>query len=267
MKRESDFTEKVVKRVITMLISICILLGEIVGCGDVILAAEYDSDETVIEAGKLNKNGTTIINGQIVESEMQTDMHDGIIRMLDDETEIVDSLIYGNREYSNEHSIFSDANILINAETVYLGNIIVAEGDITINASTMYSDEYTIIYSKNGNIQFNLGQMDFNGIIYAPKGKVDFSASHVNIKGKVMADEVNIYVGVFEIDGVEEYSNIVDRLEFLKSNTLLEISSNINTENCTYSIDIVSGNENVFEKMEVYIRYDNEDEFSYLCEL
>lgn len=267
MKKEEVLKTNMVKRFITMLMSICILLGSIAGYADVVLAAEYDSDETVIETNSLNKSGKAIFNGKVIEGGMLPDLHEGIIRLLDDETEVVASLMYGNDKYVNGQSIFSDSYIQINVGEAQLSNIIVAEEDIIINASTMCSDEYTIIYSKSGNIRFNIGEMDFNGIIYAPHGEVTFSASQVHMGGRIIADEVNIYAGVFQIDGLEEYRNIVNKIELLTNDIILEISNKYVQKNNKYSIDITSQNEEEFEHKEVYIRYDEQNEFVYLCEL
>lgn len=272
VRKQEGFMKKqlkktIVERAIAMFISVSILLGSVFAYGDVAMAAVYDSDEIVIETENLNKSGTTIFNGEILTTKNLTDMHDGIIRMLDDNTEIFDVLQYGDNNYSNENSIFSNDYIQINVGNVKLANVIVAEGDITFNASTMCSEEYTIIYSKSGDIRFNIGNMDFTGIIYAPNGEVTFSSSDVCVQGRIVASVVNIYAGIFEIDGIQKYSNVVDMLEFLSGDIVLEISREYNEESNKYSIDIVSGNEAAFDSFEVYIRYDKEKEFSYLCDL
>lgn len=247
----------IAKRLSMLFMSICILLGNIISYGDVALAAVYESEEVVIEAGEIVKNGTTIFNGQVREEEEISDLHDGIIRLLSEETAVVDNFAYGNNEYSNENSIFSKSCVQINVNKANLTNIIVAEGDITINASEISSGEYTIIYSKSGNINFNTGKMNFNGIVYAPYGKVSFSASNVLINGFVCASKVNIATGVFQINGTKEHSNVVEKLEFLSNDMMFEMFCHYDEDTDEYSIEIDNGDISVFDTIDVYVRYDD----------
>lgn len=257
----------IIKRVSMLFVSVCILLGNIMSYGDIVLAAVYESEEVVIETKEIVKNGTAIFNGQVREEAEISDLHNGIIRLLNEETMVVDSLLYGNNVYSNDTSVFSNSYIQINVNKANLANIIVAEEDITINASEISSDEHTIVYSKTGNINFNVGKMNFNGIVYAPQGKVSFSASNVLVEGFVCASKVDIAAGIFQINGKEEHSNVVEKLNFLSNDIVLEISCMYSNENGSYNITVDTGNEDKFEELIVYARYNNEDKFEKICEL
>ena len=48
-----------IRRAITMVMSVFILVGSISQYGNVVLAASYDSEEAVIETSNLYVNGTT----------------------------------------------------------------------------------------------------------------------------------------------------------------------------------------------------------------
>ena len=233
---------------------------------NVVVAMSYDCTITVIETNKLDQIGVVLINGGISIKNGIPELSKGIFSLLDSETSVYDDLLYGNNEYNNEVSVFSKKNIQIDAGSIFISNIIAAKENIVFNASDISSDEYTIIYSENGDVEFSADTVQFNGIIYAPHGIVKMNASSVKINGKIISDSINTNTGVFEING-DTYSDFIEkRLEFLSDDVLLKMNAVYDDNKDEYFIEIDEHTETLFKNLEIYIRYDNEKDFVKLCD-
>ncbi|MGN0334301.1 MAG: pilus assembly protein TadG-related protein [Lachnospiraceae bacterium] len=75
---------------------------------------------------------------------------------------------------------------------------IIAYGDIVFNGSRANVDA-KILYSVNGNIEFNGREADLKGILYAPKGNVTWNGSKSHIYGAIICQNYNEHGSVAEI--------------------------------------------------------------------
>lgn len=253
----------IMKRAIAMIIAISMVLFQMTS--DVVFASvtTETNNYTAIIAEKLNKQGRIFeINGLIEENGSISDMHNGIISFLSEETEVSNNSFSANMtEYANENSIYSKERISVNCDTVKLKNALVAENDITINTRELASEEYTIIYSKNGDIVINISDMNFKGILYAPNGTVTINGTNINIDGTVVAKEVNLYVDTFKINANEFSESMIKVLETYQNDKLLTLTG------YTYEEQIIVGFESDvdFEEVDIYIRNDDATTFTYLA--
>ncbi len=217
---------------------------------------------TAIVTEKLGKYGRLFeINGQINETPNIPDMHEGVISMLSEDTETSEySFAANTTDYANENSIYSGTTASFNCNTAVLKGTIVAERDITVNASSFSSEEYTILYTKNGNININVAEMDFRGLLYAPNGNITINGTDINITGTMVAKGVNLYIDTFVINASQFSDSMVNILRTFRNDKLLTLTG------YTYEDDIIVGFESDadYERVDIYIRNDNAAEFTYL---
>lgn len=264
-KRQGSKCE--LKRRVLAIILVIVTVNMAVFTGNnIVFASEYENNSTVIYAGKFLKQGNTQINGRVETNVKIPQLSHGICTLLNQDTEVYNDFEYGNNEYCNQNSIVSDGKISINANKITLANIIMAEKDISLNASSILSDDYTIIYSKTGNINFAASNIEFNGIIYAPNGKINIQATTANITGKLIGSTINTNTGYLEVNGQTQCDNMQQKLEFLSDDTLLKIDVEYNEENKTYKLELKQGQVDVFRNLEIYVRYDQNQDFEKLCD-
>lgn len=253
---------KKIKRLLAGLLVIAIFIGQITYYSDVVLAEEYTSENVVIQARKISKTGSYVrINGKEEKVSELTNLT-SIIRLLNDETEVYDSLSFGDNQYRNEKSIYSHEDISINANLTEISNIIVAEKNIDINSTDILSDN-SIIYSKNGNININASNVEYKGIIYAPNGTVSINGSKVKLIGAIIADKANISAGIFEGYGNDYWENQRNILSEITTDVIFGFS--IFDTDTGYSLEYNSDVE--YEEIDIYVRHDNDNEFVFYDKL
>lgn len=243
------------------LLSLLIFVTNIFSYADVVVAMTYDSKITVIKTNKLEQTGMIFINGETSIKNGIPELSKGIFSLLNSETLIHTDLLYENNEYKNETSVFSKGSIQIDAGNIIVSNVIAAKGNIIFNTSNISSEEYTIIYSENGNIEFSADTVKFNGIIYAPNGMVKMNASSLKIDGKIISDCIHTNASVFEINGNTTLDLLERKLEFLSDDVLLKMNPVYDDNNHDYFIEIDEQTKKIFQTLEIFIRYDNEKEF------
>lgn len=250
------------KRLLAGMLVIAIFIGQFAYYSDVVLAEEYTSENVVIQARKISKTGSYVrINGKEEKASELTNLT-SIIRLLNDETEVYDTLYFGDNQYRKEKSIYSHEDISINANSTELSNVIVAEKNIDIN-STYVSSDNSIIYSKNGNVNINASDVEYKGIIYAPNGTVSINGSKVKLTGAVIADKADISAGIFEGYGNDYWENQRNILGEITTDVIFEF--NIFDTDTGYSLEYNSDIE--YEETDIYVRYDNDNEFIYYGKL
>lgn len=254
--------KNVMKRLLAGILAITVFIGQLTYYSDVVLAAEYTSENLVLQAKEINKAGSYIgINGKEEKVSELADLT-SIIRLLNEETEVYDSLNFQNSKYSNENSIYSHTGISFNGNLIELSNVIIAEKNIDINSASVSADS-TIIYSKGGNININASDAEYKGIIYAPDGTVRINASRVKFTGVIIAEKIEISVNIFEGYGdnyIENQKNILSEMT-----TDVIFSYNIFDTDNGYSLEYRSDIE--YEKIDIYVRYDDNKEFVYYDKL
>ncbi len=255
-------TKEIVKRTIAMTIAVCIVAFQLTS--DVTFASMEltENEYTAIITGKLGKYGRLFeINGQVNEMGNIPDMHEGIISLLSDSAQVSEYSFAANcTDYANEKSIYSAGKADFNCNTVTIREVVVAERDITVNASTFASDEYTIIYSKGGSININVADMNFKGLLYAPNGNITINGSSIKVDGMMVAKGVNLYIDTFAISANQFSDSMVNILKTFRNDRLLTLTG------YTYEDDIVIGFESDadYERVDIYVRNDNAAEFTYL---
>ena len=209
--------------------------------------------EYVIQCGKFDKQcGSSTIGGKVIETEEIATLHDGIISMLDDST------VVNNVNYLDDSVIANDVNIYaadmynVNAGSVNLSDVIVAENNISFGASTVNSDS-AILYSKNGNISFYCGDVTFTGIIYAPNGTVRFEGSNININGVIIAKDVIVRAGTFNVNYNSSVAESVDNLDYIEDNELFGLCVYNNEEEQKKSLQWKTSSS--IETIDIYARY------------
>jgi len=255
-------TKEIVKRTIAMTIAVCMVAFQLTS--DVTFASMEltENEYTAIITGKLGKYGRLFeINGQVNEKGNIPDMHEGIISLLSDSTQVSEYSFAANcTDYANENSVYSAGKADFNCNTVTIREVVVAERDITVNASTFASNEYTILYSKGGSININVAEMNFKGLLYAPNGNITINGSSINVDGMIVAKGVNLYIDTFTISANQFSDSMVNILKTFRNDRLLTLTG------YTYEDDIVVGFESdaEYERVDIYIRNDSAAEFTYL---
>ena len=212
--------------------------------------------EYVIQCGKIDKQyGNSTINGEIIETEEIATLHDGIMAMLDDNTVINDVNYLADSVIANDSNTYATNMYNVNAGSVNLSDVIVAENNISFAASTVNSDS-AILYSKNGDINFNCGDVTYTGIIYAPNGTVCFEGSNININGVIIAKDVIVRAGTFNVNYNSNVAKAADNLDYIEMDELFGLSVYSNEEEQTKSLkwEINSS----IETIDIYARYDSE---------
>lgn len=157
---------------------------------DTINATKMISAEGLCDlyANKVNitdYNASTLcVNNQYVGSVQELNYSDCSAGIVELSSEIPDVLPVDAVSYDSLDMIYYTTNKITDFIT---GN------SISIYLEKLESEENTILYSRNGNINISCSEIDFDGVIYAPNGTVTLSANNINIKGTIIAEKVIIY--------------------------------------------------------------------------
>ncbi len=246
------------KRISAFLIASIVFITQIFNTLSVYADNTTESNYLAIEANSTNINASKInIDGKRKESNSISDLKQGILYLLTDNTQEYDNFNFGNTEYSNENPLYSYNSIAINANQTTLNNVIVSEKDINISCTNLTSSEFIILYSCSGNITINVNKAEFNGIIYAPKGIVTINASDVKLTGSIIADKINIGANNLSITPNEFSEQMYEFLYTLRNDSYMEMDAYID-ENDLY---VESRCTDELTSMDIYVRYDNDNEF------
>lgn len=251
------------KKIISGVLVVTIIITQIIFTEKVVYASDgYNSNSVVIQANEISKQGNYIsINGEEEIVEGLTDLR-GIKRLLNSNTLKYDNLYYGNSEYNNSNSVYSQSNVELYAGSIKLSNVIVAEEDFVANSTVLTSSD-AIIYSESGDISISASEIDYEGIIYAPNGRVSINASSVNFVGKIIAKEVSISAGIFIGYGTEEYDNEVEILSNISVDAIFDFF--VYETNNKYCVQYTCDEE--FDSIDIYVRYNDEKEFIFYDKL
>ncbi len=222
------------------------------------ISTTYDQQgfESVIQCENFDiQCGSSNINGNVSEMDDIVTLHDGIMSMLDEETVINTNDYIGRSEISNESDVYSVNMYNVNAGTINLSKVIVAENDIGFGASQV-NGENAILYSKNGDINFYCGNVDFTGIIYAPNGTVVFEGSNIDIDGVIIAKEVIVRAGTFTLDKNESTAALTDELEYIRYDILMQLDAYHDAEQSRIILEWIESDN--ISSVDIYARYDDE---------
>ena len=155
----------------------------------------------VVQAGKWSlQSSNPHINGEIQETDELINLDNGIMLMLDSDTQVIANGYCGGTAVKTESNIYGSDVYSADGVNVNINHTIVAENNIYLTGEMVYG-ENAILYSKNGNISINCNKLiDFKGIIYAPNGTVHINGANVKIEGTIIAKEVYVQSDNFTLN-------------------------------------------------------------------
>ena len=252
------------KKMIIYVMMVCILGSQI----NPVLAFCKENKYLALKAKEISISSKKIDIKGIVDKSINTlNLEQGIKYFLNDETILYDKLtnehLNKKNTFYNLDSIYVNNDMNIETKKITLSNVIVVDEDITISGHNINTDEFTIIYSENGNINIDSQNFNFYGIIYSPNGSVFINSKKIDIKGSIIADSINIESNKFNIEPDEYSFKLYDFLGAFRNDGYIRMDSYF--KNGDLYIDCTS-NKNL-QKLNVYIRYDDEKEFVNIGEI
>lgn len=244
---------------------LCIVLVTIQCINTKIFAKDANNNfpYMVIETGNLIKQGSTMeVQGKTVQTEQVSDLHRGIVELLEEKTEqYSDKFVFHDNAFQNKQSIYSKKSMEIHTSDASLHSILYAKGDIQINCTNIRTSDYSILYSQNGSIYINTSDMQYIGLLYAPKGKVVINGTEVSINGSIISQETELYVNTFQITATEETDSIYQFLFVYQNDEIIHVGGAVNEDD---SIHLSLDSNVKLESSDIYVRSDDERQFKYL---
>ncbi|MGN1456924.1 MAG: Ig-like domain-containing protein, partial [Acutalibacteraceae bacterium] len=116
-----------------------------------------------------------------------------------------------NTELDVTEGISVNGKLKLDEVTLLGGGYITANGTIKCNLiqSKDTTDNYAVIYSKDGDIIISGSNLTINGIIYAPNGKVIFNVKNLTVNGGVYAENVEFNGTTLNLNKTENYNFLV----------------------------------------------------------
>lgn len=116
-----------------------------------------------------------------------------------------------NTELDATEGICVNGKLKLDEVTLVGGGYITANGTIKCNLiqSKDTTDNYAVIYSKDGDIIISGSNLTINGIIYAPNGKVIFNVKNLTVNGGVYAENVEFNGTNLNLNKTENYNFLV----------------------------------------------------------
>lgn len=261
MKKKMKFFKKILSLSLVIAIMVCNVDTAYANGGvDNICVQEIIKTgvQYVLQCENFNSQcGSSIIDGELVKTKNIATLHDGIMTMLDEDTIINTNDYLGDLVISNEKDIYSKNMYNANAGIVNLSAVVVAENNIGFGANDV-NGTGAILYSKNGDITFSCGEVEYTGIIYAPNGNVTFNANTVNVNGVIIAKNIVVRAGSFNINHNNSVAELADSLDYIEINELFGLAVAENKES-TKTILQWEETERI-ASIDIYARY-NEKEF------
>lgn len=226
----------------------------------VIVNAEESINDCVIQAGDLSvQSANSKINGKIDKTDILDNLDNGIMSMLDTDTQVVSNGYFGETSVSTDSDIYSSDVYSANGERVEINSRVIAEKNIYLTGKNILGNN-SVLYSKSGNISINGSEFaNLKGIIYAPNGIVTLNGANVNISGKIIAKEVYIQCGNFTINSNSDYNKLSKNLAYTNIPRIINLYGEYDGDNkeLTLSWD----EKELFKQTEIYARYSNNSEF------
>ena len=251
------------KRLIALCVAVLVVLTPNIGFG--VLAAENPKENAypAIQAANIQyHNGVTHVSGREEESSNLPKLQDAIMSILYASKNIqqYNEYHYGGNEFANEGDIYSKANIALQCGNIKLSNVMMAEGSIVINCTSINTDAITILYSKRGDIHINTGDACFKGIIYAPNGTITLNGQSVKVEGMLIAKNLITSTGKFTCTAIYTVNQLYQTFIQVRNDTILD--TDIEIDNQVFQVEYESNKQ--MENIDIYVRYDEEEEFTFL---
>jgi Flp pilus assembly protein TadG/uncharacterized Zn-binding protein involved in type VI secretion len=157
--------------------------------------------QTVTTHGSSISIGSVLPNASVID---MPDYSDAIAEAAEAANQTYTSSYTINGGHITSDPIYVQGNsntITVNGSGFTATGAVMADGNITINGSSMASgDSQVCFYSKNGNITLNGSNYTLNGVLYAPNGNITINGSNVTVNGSVVGKEVRINGSSFTVD-------------------------------------------------------------------
>lgn len=251
------------KRKLQSLMSVVIILiylaTDLYKCYGEDISHIYNKEENLIEAYEINKNiGDISMDGKVNIVKEIEKLHQGIYFGLGTDTEKYETLYRQDEVINIDNSIYSADNIQINANNIQLKGIMVAENNIKFSATNIESTDFTILYSKKGNINIDFNLQYFKGIIYAPNGTVTINGTEANVDGYIYAEKVNIATSKYNMYASIESKCYLESIKKIRNDNILTLRGNYIDGK---GLEILSSSNSVILSEDIYIRYNDANEF------
>lgn len=142
---------------------------------------------------------------------------------------------------------YNSQDMKISASDIFMNTFLISDSSININTSNLLAsekDNFSILYSRNGDINIDASNINFNGIIYAPNGTVNIKSANTNINGLIIANKIILNSNNFNISNniiADRIINNINQIELnykIENNAIIFNWNNISTTNMLYtSID------------------------------
>lgn len=178
--------------------------------------------EYVIQTGNLSvQSANSFINGEVQETDNLLNLDNGLMLMLDSDTQVISNGYFGGGDISTESNIYSKDVYSASGGGVKVNHTVIAEQNIYLSGENVYGED-AILYSKNGDISINCNNMtDFKGIIYAPNGIITINGATTKIEGAIIGKEVYVQSNNFTINKNDSIIEIVDNIEYTRIDQLM----------------------------------------------
>ena len=226
---------------------------------------EIEKDYLTIQTKnrQLNNGKTTILGKSLVVEELG-DLKDAIMMiMYMKENTSYNEFSFSNTTYDSAENIYSKNNANFYCNEVVLDGMVIAENNINVYSTIFKNNENNIIYTKNGDINIGVNQMDYQGIIYAPNGTVTINASTVNFSGIIVCEKLITNTGEFRCVGNEICQNLYNLFVKVTNDTMLE--AEITVDEGVFSASYECNK--LIEKIDVYARVNDSLEYEFYMEL
>lgn len=223
--------------------------------------SELQGFEYVIQTGNLSlQSANPNINGEVQETDNLLDLDDGLMLMLDSDTQVISNGYFGGNSISTGSNIYSKDVYSAHGNIVNVNHTVIAEQNIYLSGEMVYG-ENAILYSKNGDISFNCNNLtDFKGIIYAPNGNVYFNGANVKIEGTIIAKNIYVQSNNFTVNRNKEIAKSVDNIEYTRIDQLMGLYAYYDEDKD--KIVLSWSTDETIETVDIYACYGNEVTFS-----
>lgn len=96
-------------------------------------------------------------------------------------------------------AVISNSSVSVNCSELSGNLVIVADGDIVLNLSSLSTDGTMILYSKSGNIIINGSSIDLTGLLYAPNGSISINVGTMTLNGRAVSQGLAFSGSIFNV--------------------------------------------------------------------
>lgn len=176
------------------------------------ISADYSANHCFMQGNNIKLQADSIkVSDDYEETAILTDYSKSILSKMDENFTVIENLYTGAGEYNIENNTYCESDFTICAGSINNSKTVIADDTITLSG-TNFIGENSILYSTNGSISLNCGDIQYSGIIYAPESNISINATNVDITGIVIAKNIEIYCDNLKLTA--DYSLIDDQANY-----------------------------------------------------